>query len=60
VARAFPTIHKRPGFPLIYAIDALAQRWHVHPSVVENDPVWMWRGLVFMDLESQATPRKDN
>lgn len=45
---------KRPGIPFLYALDQLAQRWHVHPSELERDPDWLIRGLEFMRLEASV------
>lgn len=43
---------KRPPIPFLYALDQLAQRWHVHPRELEKDPDWLIRGLEFMRLEA--------
>lgn len=50
---------KRTPVPLMYAVDALAQRWHVHPREIEDDPdpSWLIRGLVYLDFEAQATAK---
>ena len=45
---------KRPPVPYLYALDALAQRWHVHPAELERDPDWLLRGLEFMRLEASV------
>lgn len=49
---------KRPGVPFLYALDQLAQRWHVHPAELERDPDWLVRGLEFMRLESSVKVSK--
>lgn len=45
---------KRPAIPFLYAVDQLAQRWHVHPRELEADPDWLVRGLEFMRLEASV------
>ena len=59
-ALAAAALGQSANVPLIYAIDALAQRWHVHPRVIEDDPdpSWVLRGLTFMRLEAQAQRKK--
>lgn len=43
------------GVPLSYQVEALAQRWHVPPWVIEDAPLeWVMRGLEFMRLEGSV------
>jgi hypothetical protein len=51
----------RTPVPLMYAVDALAQRWHVHPREIEDDPdpSWLLRGLTFMDFEAQGAAKRE-
>jgi hypothetical protein len=46
--------------PLVYALDLLAQRWHIDPERLDDlDSTTVMRGLTFMALESQAVPRRE-
>ena len=52
---AASALGKSASVPYDYAIDALAKRWHVHPSVIEDgDVLWLIRGLEFLRLEASV------
>jgi len=42
--------------PWSYALDQLAQRWHIAPWQLEDAPdgTWIGAGLLFMRLEAEA------
>jgi hypothetical protein len=46
--------------PLTYAMDLLAQRWHIDPERLDElDATTIIRGLTFMELEGQAQPKRE-
>lgn len=41
-------------------LDLLAQRWHIDPERLDDlDATTVMRGLMFMELEAQATPKQE-